>query len=108
MATVLNTSEIETLRAMELQAQARQIGYWQIYAWLADTMVLKGVSLTDSSLLWLRGATQANHGQGAMSALIRTYTEKQYQLRYSGATPSQGLMQTASNAVAQSLIGDLL
>jgi hypothetical protein len=54
--TTLNDGELATLSSMEQQAKAKQIGYWQIYQWLANTLVAKGVSTTDSALLWLRGA----------------------------------------------------
>jgi len=93
---------------METQAQAGQIGFWQIYQTLAELLVTQyGVSVTDSTVLWLRGATEANAGRGAMSTLIRAYTETQCQLRY-GTTPTPQQMQQASNAVAQNLLNDLL
>lgn len=89
MAITLNATELATLEEMEVQAKAKQIGFWQIYQWLGDLLVLKGVASTDSSLLWLRGATEANAGRGAMSELIRAYTETQYQLRYGTSMPDQ-------------------
>jgi serralysin len=107
MAFNLNDSELLQLEAKETQAKSNQIGFWQIYEWLADNLVAKGAARTDSTVLWLRGATEANKGEGAFSALIRTYTETQYQLRYGTALPTDK-MQEASNAVAQNLIDDLL
>lgn len=80
--TTLTIAELVTLEIKEQQAQARQIGYWQIYSWLADIIEAKGVSRTDPTILWLRGATEANAFRGAFSSLIQTYTAKQYQLRY--------------------------
>lgn len=106
MAIILNTSELSTLQGMETQAQAKEIGYWKIYEWLGDLLQSKGVAATESSLLWLRGATEANAGRGTMAALIRTYTETQYQLRYGTSIPT-GKMQEASDAVAQNLLNDL-
>jgi VCBS repeat-containing protein len=107
MAMNLTTTELATLEAKEIQAQTGQIGFWEIYQWLGDLLVTKGAAATDSSLLWLRGATEANASRGAMAALIRMYTEVQYQLRYGSAMPA-GKMQEASNAVAQNLIDDLM
>lgn len=107
MTTILTSAELATLRAKELQAQSKQIGFWQIYEWLADLLMQKGVSSLDSTVLWLLGATEANEGEGAMSVLIREYTNTQYQLRY-GSSVSAPMMQVASDAVAQNLINDLL
>jgi serralysin len=107
MAINLSESELTALQSMEVQAQAKQIGFWQIYEWLANLLVQKGASSLDSTVLWLRGATEANEGQGGMSVLIREYTNTQYQLRYDTGV-SAPLMQEASNAVAQNLINDLL
>ena len=107
MALNLTTQELTTLEAKETRAKAGQIGFWEIYQWLGDLLVMKGAPSSDSSLLWLRGATEANAGRGAFSELIRTYTETQYQLRYGTSLPI-GKMQEASNAVAQNLIDDLL
>lgn len=103
MTTNLTEAELTTLESMNGQAQNSQIGYWEIYKWLADRLVLKGAALTDSTLLWLRGATEANKGEGAFAALIRTYTETQYKLRYgvplpSGSNQEADLMYRASTA----------
>ena len=108
--TTLTTAELDLLQAKASQAEAAQSGqknYWQIYQWLGDLLQQKGVAATDSSLLWLRGATEANAGRGAFSALIRSYTETQYKLRYGTDIPG-GKLQEASDKVAQNLIRDLL
>lgn len=107
MATNLTTSELDTLTTKYAQAKLGQIYYWEIYKWLADTLESKGIVSTDQTVLWLRGATEANAGRGAMSELIRTYSETQYQLRYVTSIPA-GQMQLASNAVAENMIEDLL
>ena len=81
--TNLTPTELSTLQAKATQAEAAPPGqknYWQIYQWLGDLLQQKGVAATDSALLWLRGATEANSGRGAFSALIRSYTETQYKL----------------------------
>jgi hypothetical protein len=106
MDITLTSTELETLANMETQAKAHEIGFWQIYKWLGDLLQTKGVSATDATVLWLRGATEANAGHGAFSELIRSYTETQYQLRYGKSIPT-GKMQEASDAVAQNLIDDL-
>lgn len=110
MIFTLNESELTQLAAMQAQAETGQIGFWQIYEWLANNLISKGAPLTDSTVLWLRGATEANKGEGAFSALIRGYTETQYQLRYGTPIPKNPTdkMQEASDAVAKNLIRDLL
>ena len=110
MAINLTIAELETLAAKCGQAQTGQIKYWQIYQWLGDLLQTKGVSSTDSAVLWLRGATEANAGRGAFSALIRGYTESQFQLRYGTPIPINPIdkLQEASDTVAENLIKDLL
>jgi RTX calcium-binding nonapeptide repeat (4 copies) len=110
MAINLTPAELDTLAVKREQAQSSQIGYWQIYQWLGDLIQTKGATPTDSAVLWLRGATEANAGRGAFSALIRGYTESQYQLRYGTSIPTSPIdkLQEASNTVAENLIKDLL
>lgn len=105
--TTLSETELIQLENLRTQAENHQIGFWQIYQWLGDLLQSKGVADTDSTLIWLRGATEANYGRGAMAALIRTYTETQYRLRYGTAIP-EGKLQEASDAVAGNLLRDLL
>ncbi len=108
MPIVLTNSDRETLASYREQARAGVIGYWQIYEWLANRLVTEyGASSTDSTVLWLRGATEANAGRGSLSALIRSYSATQYQLRY-GVQMPDGRMQEASDAVAENLLRDLL
>jgi trimeric autotransporter adhesin len=106
--TRLTDTEVTQFSQMREQANAGAIGYWEIYKAIADLMQSKyAVASTDSRVLWLRGATEANAGRGAFSALIRGYTESQYQLRYGTAIPT-GKLQEASNEVAKNLLKDLL
>ena len=103
----ISEARTQQLEQMRTQAEAGQIGFWQIYKTLADWLVNEyGASITDSSVLWLRGATEANAGRGAFSALIRGCTETQYQLRY-GAPIPVGKLQEASNQVAKNLLDDI-
>jgi hypothetical protein len=92
MSIAINAAEISELTKMRALARGGVIKYWAIYKWLADTLVYnKGVSATDQTVLWLRGATEANARRGAFSAIIRTFTETQYKLRYDGvSTPYAG------------------
>jgi hypothetical protein len=67
---------------------------------LADGSVLPSDQLsTTHSRNWFRVAAQANAGVGVFSTFIRTYTNRQGELRL-GAGFSQPQMQAASNAVA--------
>lgn len=103
----LTVSERATLVSMRTQARNNTIGYWQIYQWLEDLLVSNyEVEPTDSTLLWLRGATEANAGRGMFSSLIRAYTETQSLLRYGISQAAS--MQAASDGVAENLLKDLL
>jgi serralysin len=74
----LSNTEVTQFQLMRDQADTGAIGYWEIYKAIADLLQSKySVASTDSSVLWLRGATEANAGRGAFSALIRGYTESQ-------------------------------
>lgn len=91
--TTLTTTDLAQLSVMRAQAQADATqgikSYYKIYQTLADWLTTKyGVSTTDSSVLWLRGATEANADRGSMASLIRTYTDTQYLLRYGTAMPA--------------------
>ncbi len=107
----LSETQLQQLTAMRMQAQADAAAgiqsYQKIYKQLADWLVDDyGVSQLDSAVRWLRGAEQANAGQGSLSALIREYSNTQYKLRYATDIPT-GKMQEASNAVAENLLKDL-
>ena len=106
MSIMLTEAEMSTIAQLRAQADAGQIAYWNVYAHLATTLIGKGISGQDSTVLWLRGATEANAGRGAMSELIRAYTSTQAQLRY-GVNVGAIDMQRASDAVAKNLLRDL-
>ena len=106
--TLLAQIEAAHVKSDATYGMPHKLGYWEIYKAIADLLQSKYlVAATNSSVLWLRGATEANAGRGAFSALIRGYTETQYQLRYGTPTPPDKL-QEASNAVAGNLLDDLL
>lgn len=74
----LNETQLQQLTAMRIHARADSAAgiqfYYEIYKQLADWLVDDyGVSQLDSAVRWLRGAEQANAGQGSLSALIREY-----------------------------------
>lgn len=97
-------------KLLELQAMLPTVGdgeYWQVYEWLANTLEEMGVPSSNQSVLWLRGATEANRGTGAMSALIREFTQTQAELRL-GIRFDAPTLQLASDNVARNLIRDLL
>lgn len=107
---MIQLNETEIQRFTQLRDQATPGNYAPIYKELADLLTGKyNVSSTNSSVLWLRGATEANAGRGAFSALIRGYTESQYQLRYGTSIPTSPTdkLQEASDAVAKNLLRDL-
>lgn len=107
MSTKLNQTHMDQIAAMRVQAANGQIDYWQVYQTLASLLQSDyGYTSTDPTVLWLRGATEANAGRGSMSELIRVYSSTQAQLRY-GETVSESKMQEASNEVAKNLLKNL-
>lgn len=56
--------------------------------------------------LWLEGAALANAGQGVFAEIIRSYSQRQMELR--GVAYSDTLMQKASNQVAINALNDIL
>ncbi|RSO35342.1 hypothetical protein [Acinetobacter lactucae] len=108
MLTKINQVHMDQIAAMRIQAANGQIGYWQIYQTLAILLQTDyGYEATNPTVLWLRGATEANAGRGSMSELIRVYSSTQAMLRY-GETVSESKMQEASNEVAKNLLKNLL
>jgi len=105
MAIRLTQAEVTEIERLESEADASGTGYWRAYEYIAQRMAAHGAPRTDAAYLWLLGATEANAGRGAFSALIRGYTETQSQLRYGDA--QSGLMQAASDAVARAVIDDV-
>ncbi|WP_226595807.1 calcium-binding protein [Marinobacter nauticus] len=55
---------------------------------------------------WFKGAEQANAGEGAFAVLIREYSKRQMELRGIDYSPEK--MQSASDAVAQRALEDIL
>jgi len=107
--TNFSENELVELSGLRTQVQGGAAAHWQIYEWLVLKLKEKGVGLDSPVLLWLRGATEVNKDTGAYAALIRTYTETQYQLRYGINIPQDpDLMQKASNEIAEALVKDLL
>jgi hypothetical protein len=104
--TYLNQAELDQMNQIAAAAQAGTGHYWQVYEWLADTLQTQGIGSDNPTVLWLKGATEANAGRGAMSELIRAYRSTEYNLRYGGSV-SDSLMQQASDAVAKNLIRDI-
>jgi hypothetical protein len=97
----LTELELDQLKAMRIQARVDATNgirsYYKIYEMLADLLTTKyGVSSVDSAVLWLRGATEGNANRGAMAALIRTYTDTQYKLRYGISMPDGKMGKEAS------------
>ena len=92
-----------------------QGNYAHAYRYLADLLATpqadgstpKDDPAVDQVYRWLRGAEQANAGEGVFSALIREYTQQQAELRIGGRFTVEQ-MQEASNAVATALLQDIL
>jgi Ca2+-binding RTX toxin-like protein len=80
--------------------------YSHIYRFIANMLDDVPGGSGDDVQTWLHGATQANAGQGAYSAMIRAYSAQQMVLR--GVEYSDELMQLASNKVAERALEDIL
>ncbi|PJG69036.1 calcium-binding protein, partial [Acinetobacter seifertii] len=107
MSTKLSQAHMDQIALMRVQAVNGKIGYWKIYQTLASLLQSNyGYQASDPTVLWLRGATEANAGRGSMSELIRVYSSTQAMLRY-GETVSESLMQKASDEVAKNLLTNL-
>lgn len=52
MTIILNETELRTLETKKAQAHNGQIGYWEIYKWLADTLEAKGTGSWGQVLLF--------------------------------------------------------
>ncbi|WP_269521944.1 calcium-binding protein [Acinetobacter baumannii] len=107
MLTKLSQNHMNQISALRIQAENGQIGYHIIYSTLASLLQSDySYTSSDPTVLWLRGATEANAGRGSLSELIRVYSNTQAQLRY-GENISNSLMQQASNEVAKNLLKNL-
>lgn len=103
----LSQQHMDEIAALRIKADNGEIGYWKIYATLANLLQTDyGYNDNDPTVLWLRGATEANAGRGSMSELIRVYSDTQAQLRY-GENVSVEKMQEASDKVAKTLLMNL-
>lgn len=85
--------------------------YVELSAILSERILYGNLSATDidtakSVKLWLDVAAGANAGVGIHSAFIRSYTEREFQLRV-GRPLTQQEMQLASNGVAFNLLDNL-
>jgi hypothetical protein len=101
MATFYFTQDqINVIQAFQSRGPNAQGNFSDFYAYVASILP------SSSERRWFDGATQANAGQGAMSALIREYTVRQLLLR--GLPASDMAMQTASNKVAIRVLEEIL
>lgn len=78
----LSQAHMDQIATMRAKAESNQIKYSEIYKTLASLLQSDyGYRATDPTVLWLKGATEANAGDGSMSALIRVYSSTQAMLR---------------------------
>jgi len=117
--TALQKAEIISLMdqgAVKINADGTTGNYSEAYRYVGDllltTMRNGGLSPEDMAAAnpvyrWFRGAEQANDGQGVFSFLIRTYTQRQAELRLGREFTPQEL-QDASNKVADAVLNDIV
>jgi hypothetical protein len=71
MIIKIKQTDLDTLTTMRSQAQLGIIKYWQIYEWLGNKLVDDyGVSITDSAVLWLRGATALSENNAIGTGIL--------------------------------------
>ena len=75
MEIYLLQTQIDQIRTLYEAGPNAQGNYSHIYKFIGDMLPNGDVKN------WFRGAEQANAGQGAYSAVIRTYSQRQMQLR---------------------------
>ena len=102
MEIYLTQTQIDQIRALYLAGANAQGNFSHIYKFIGDLLP------ESDEKNWFRGAEQANAGQGAYSALIRTYSQRQMQLRSIGGLYTPELMQAASDEVATNALKDIL
>ena len=100
MPIYLTQSQIDQITALKKAGPNAQGNYSHIYKFIGDLLP------ASDEKNWLRGAEQANAGQGVYSAMIRAYSQRQMELR--GVAYSEALMQAASNNVATNALDDIL
>lgn len=99
----LTQAQIDQIRALYNAGVNAQGNYSHIYKFIGD-LLPEGHDVKN----WFRGAEQANAGQGAYSAVIRAYSQRQMELRGIGHLYTPALMQVASNQVAINALKDIL
>lgn len=121
---ILTNAQVVQLKSLVASAAAgdqTQVGVWApVYAALAADVTVNSVDpntgnsvsfpaagIDPAAWLWFTGAQFVNANSGAFAHLIRGYTAAQHQLRY-GNAPSQGIVNQASNEIAQAFFADVL
>lgn len=111
MALTLTQAQIDEIRRLRdagplNQTTANPLGdYSHIYRYISEQLG------SSDEKNWFLGATQANAGNGAYSAMIRGYSKRQMELRgidVSNTAALAELMQAASNRVAENALKDIL
>jgi Ca2+-binding RTX toxin-like protein len=99
--------QLAQIDALAQQAEAGEIQFADVYEFVANLIEPSDDPDVESAERWLRGAVQANAGQGFYSDIIREYTQVQGELRL-GSRFSASLLQEASDNVALGVIADIL
>ena len=111
MSFVFTSQEITQITLLRDQAPAKG-NYADAYNYIADTInsrsdlnpLSSGYDKgTDQVYLWLRGASQANSGQGIFSTFIREYTQRQGEVRICSITLLATSLEAACIAGSENL-----
>ena len=97
----LNQQQIDNIQFFFDRGPNADGNYKDAYEYIADQL-----PIASEERLWVVGAAQANSGEGFFANVIRVYSQIQMDLR--GVTFTEELLQTASNAVAERVLEDIL
>jgi hypothetical protein len=108
MSLTLTQATLDEIQRLFNIAKDRHTNYADVYAYIRDTIsgLPQSFPEVDSVARWFTVATDANGDVGPASVLIRSFTQRQGDLR--GVDISAQDMQDASNAVAFNAITDIL
>ena len=97
MSIKLTDSQVQLPAGRKIQANCGHIGDWQIFDWRGGLLHTKGVLTTDSTVLRLREAREANTGKGSADQLhggAGDYTGELHYTKVKGPGSTQDLLIT--------------
>jgi hypothetical protein len=111
MSFIFSTAQLTEIQRLFGIAEQRNTNgnvsnYADVYAYIRDQLNFMTDPIVNNVARWFTAATDANAGIGAVSELIRCYTQQQCDLR--GVAVTSTMMQLASNAVAKNVVKSII